>query len=328
MSPDLHWALGLAYLGQGNAALARQEFQRIGDATETDRELRDLCMAVADLYEGRLDQAETRLSSQTSELPVQSGGLQIVRSYLRGRIFLILGKLQLAKTEADLILRTPEAGLQISDLLDSGILYARAGKLRKAHDCLLRLNKAWKAAPSSWKGSSLKNLQGEILLAENKPAEAERAFLEPDPRFRSHIGLAHAYQAQQRWDAAAQEWEKVLSATGEILRSDFPPDLLLAHLQLARAYHTLGDPDRALSHYQELLRLLRNADDIPIFHQAKREAEQFASEIKPLTKMFLRPSHRTSYTAGYVRGGECYEQQPVDNHRERDCRRLFPGTAV
>jgi serine/threonine protein kinase/tetratricopeptide (TPR) repeat protein len=318
-SRELHWGLGLAYLGQGNIALAREEFQRIGEDSETNRDLRNLYLAVADLYEGKLDAARIRLSSHSEGLPT-------VRWYLLGRIYLTQGKPELASRQADLILRTPEEALQISDLLDAGLLYARAAKIEKARAALLRLDKAWKDGPSSWKWSSLKSLQGEILIAENKPAQAETAFLAPDPRSRSHIGLARMYQAQQRLDSAAQEWEKILAARGEILQNEFPPDLLFAHLQLARAYHTLGDRDRALLHYQALLRLLQNADHIPIFDQARLEAEQFASQTKPLTRMFLSPSHPKSYTVGYSQGGGCYG--PADYRRECSCRRRIPEAAV
>jgi tetratricopeptide (TPR) repeat protein len=124
-------------------------------------------------------------------------------------------------------------------------------------------------------------LQGEILLARKQPEQAETAFLAADPYFRSHIGLAHVYQARQRWDAAAQEWEKVLAGTGEILHGDFAPDLLFAHLGLARAYRNMNERGRALAQYQELLRLLQNGDEIPVFDQARREAQEFASEARP-----------------------------------------------
>src|SRR5262249_14810979 len=303
-SPELHWGLGLAYLGQGNVPLARQEFQRIGEATGTDRELRDLYLAVADLYEGRLAQAKNRLASQTSERPVQSGGLQTIRWYLLGRIYLAQARPELATRQAGLILQTPEAGLQVGDLFNAGILYARAGQIRKARQVFLRLDKAWKAGPSSWKWSTLKSLQGEILLAENKPAEAETAFLAPDPRFRSHTGLARVYEAEQQWNAAAEEWQKVLEIRGEILQNEFAPDLFFAHLQLARAYRAINQRDGALSHYRDLMRLLQHADDIPAFNQARREAQQYTSEVPPLAKMFLRPSHESSYTTGYLQGGK------------------------
>jgi tetratricopeptide (TPR) repeat protein len=325
-SPELHWGLGLAYLGESKMILAREEFQRIGEGAETDRDLRDLYLAIADLYEGKLDAARTKLSSRIQVLPVQTGGLQTVRCYLLGRIYLTEGRPQKASLQADLILRTPEARLQINDLLDAGILYARAKQTSKARQVLLRLNNSWKSVASSWKRSSFDNLRGEILLAENKPEQAETAFLAAGveyPSSLSHIGLAHVYQAQQRWEIAAREWEKILGAQGEILENEFPTDLLFAHLELARASRKMKDRSGALSRYKDFLRLLRHADDLPIFQQAKREAEQFASETKPLTEMFHTPSHGNGYTTGHIQIGGCYES--ADHNRECGCGRGFLG---
>jgi len=40
------------YLGRGDVFMACQEFQSTGRATEIDPDLQELCLAVADLYEG------------------------------------------------------------------------------------------------------------------------------------------------------------------------------------------------------------------------------------------------------------------------------------
>ena len=98
-----------------------------------------------------------------------------------------------------------------------------------------------------------------------------------------------------------------MKARGAILQNEFPPDLFFAQLDLARSYRNIGDRERALSEYQNLVRLLENADDIPVFNQARSEAEQFGSEIKPVTRIFIRPSYYAGYTIQCFRGGGCYE---------------------
>ena len=75
----MHWGLGLAYLGEGNVLTARQEFQDIGETTVTDRELQELSLAIADLYEGKLDAARADLIRQIQAVPASSGGLQLFR---------------------------------------------------------------------------------------------------------------------------------------------------------------------------------------------------------------------------------------------------------
>src|SRR6202011_1230400 len=83
-SPRMHWGLGLGYLGQGDVSTARQEFQRIGQRTGIDRDLQELCLAIADLYEGKLEAARVELARQIQAVPAQSGGLQLFRRYLLG----------------------------------------------------------------------------------------------------------------------------------------------------------------------------------------------------------------------------------------------------
>jgi tetratricopeptide (TPR) repeat protein len=204
--------------------------------------------------------------------------------------------------------------LQISDLLQAGVVYARAGNTKAARRALARLAQTWKAGPSSWKRSGSKNLEGEIFLADRQPQQAETAFLAADPPFRSYIGLARVYQAQQRWADEVRQWENVLAAKGDILHHEFPLDVLTAHLELARAYRALKDQNRALSHYQEVVRLLRNADDIPSFREAKREAEQFASAGQQPSKTFLRPSHPMGLHYALLHGGH---YGSTDHSRER-----------
>ncbi len=283
-SPQMHWGLGLAYLGQGNASVARQEFHRIGQGTETDRELQELCLAVADLYEGKLDAAKAELAEQIQSVPPQSGGLQTFRRYLLGRVHLSQGNLRQARLQADLILRVPSAGLQISDLLNAGILYVRAGRIDNARLVLHRIDDSRKAFASSSNQSSFHNLEGEIWLADATPAEAENSFMsaaQEYPEFFPHAGLARAYQAEKRWDLAAQEWEQVLRREGELLQNDFPPDLVYAHLQLARAYRQMNNRDLARTHYEEVLQMWQHADELPLLSDARRELQALTLEIHP-----------------------------------------------
>src|SRR2546429_9486275 len=83
--PQMHWGVGLAYLIQGNVSMARQEFQEIGQGTGADRELRDLNLVDADLYEGKLNAAQDRLFKQIQAMPQRRVGLRPLRRYIRGR---------------------------------------------------------------------------------------------------------------------------------------------------------------------------------------------------------------------------------------------------
>jgi eukaryotic-like serine/threonine-protein kinase len=279
-SPRMHWGLGLAYLGQGNVFAARQEFQRIGRGTETDRDLQALCLVVADLYEGKLGAARSELARQIQAVPPQSGGLQLFRRYLLGRIYLTKGNAREAELQADLILRAPGSSFQGADFLNAGTLYARGGRLAKARQVLRRLDELQKAIPSSSNQENLRNLEGEILLAEAKPGQAEISFSIPSQAFSPFIastGRASAYQVERRWDLAAAEWEKVLEESGEILQSGFPPDLVVAHLELARVYHQINHRDLARKHYEEALRMWQHADELNLLRDARREYQELGA---------------------------------------------------
>jgi eukaryotic-like serine/threonine-protein kinase len=272
--PQMHWGLGLAYLGLGQVLTAKEEFQRIGQATEEDRDLEEQYLVVADLYEGKLDQAKTRLAELIQAVPQQTGGLQAIRRYLLGRIYLSRNSSQMAKREADFLLQVPKTGLQIYDLLNAGILYSRTGDTYMARQMLRRLDHSRKLVSSSWNQSCFHNLEGEIQLASARPREAESSFavaVQKYPDAFSHAGLARSYQAQKRWTLAAQEWEQVLNRKVDILEHGYPPDVAFAHLQLARAYGQLKQRDLARSHYEEVLRMWQNADALSLLADAQRE---------------------------------------------------------
>jgi len=278
VSPQLHRGLGLAYLGQGNVEQARQQFTELGKGTETDQELRDLYLAVADLYQGKLEAARSRLAKRVAAAPAEVGGLQLVRRYFLGRIYLLQNKPREALSQADFMLATPASNLQTSDLLRAGILYTRAGSLSKANEVLRRLDGARKSIPSSWNKSCYDNLEGEIRLSEKVDGQAETSFLASASEYPdsfSHIGLARAYAAQGKAELAGQEWETVLRAKGEMLQDSFVPDLIAAHLGLARAC-AYFDRQRAGAQYNEFLQLWQNADDLPMLREAHREAQDLA----------------------------------------------------
>jgi len=283
-SPRIHWGLGLAYLGRDDLSTARQEFQRIGHTTKVDRDLQDLCLVLADLYEGRLDTARTELAKQIQAVPAQSGGLQLFRRYLLGRVYLSQGYAAKAELQADLISRMPSNGLQSGDLLFAGTLYVRAGRIAKAQQVLRRLDDLQKAVPSSENQESFHDLDGEILLAEAKPQQAEITFSNSGQAFApfsSSTGLARAYQAEGRWELSARQWETVLGERGEILQNGFPPDIATAHLELARVYRQMNNRDLARKHYEEALHMWQNPDEFTQFREAQRELRELAPEAGP-----------------------------------------------
>jgi tetratricopeptide (TPR) repeat protein len=78
-----------------------------------------------------------------------------------------------------------------------------------------------------------------------------------------------AYLAAHQGNEAAAEFQKILDHRGIVLNE---PIGALAHLGLGRAYALQGDIAKALTKYQDFLKLWKDADpDIPILREAKAE---------------------------------------------------------
>jgi tetratricopeptide (TPR) repeat protein/predicted Ser/Thr protein kinase len=276
-TPELHRGLGLAYWGLGQLSEAREEFRKVAQGSQPYKDLGEFYLAKTEIYEGTQTAARAHLESVIQrDRSAHTIGLQPVAHSLLGRIYLLLGQPAGARRQAEQILAAPEADLQVFDMLSAGVLYARADTLEPARKVLRRLERASQESPTAWNKRSLLTLRGEIALAEKAPKEAVASFLEADstyPQASSHIELASAYEAMHDWQHAAEQWEQVLSARGEVLQEEFPADLVLAHLQLARLHVRLGDAAAARQQYEQFLQLWQQGDDLRQLREARSELQ-------------------------------------------------------
>jgi tetratricopeptide (TPR) repeat protein/tRNA A-37 threonylcarbamoyl transferase component Bud32 len=293
-SPYLHWGLGLALLGEEKVAEAREEFRRLESAGGIYRALGQLCLASTSAYEGKFSAATEQLNAGIpSTQEVADKDAELIRRYLLGRTFLILGKGDLARRQAQLILAAGGEALQPENLRRAGILSAKTGDLSGAREVLRRLDALSRSSRTSFSKSCYHNLAGEIALAEGKTPQAVESFLAAAaeyPRYVPHEGLARAYQAQREWNRAAAEWQQVLHSRGEILQDDMPADWVLAHLELARVYRRLNEPALARTYYEDFLRIWRQADQLPVYRQALREWRELTGEITRPARQAKRPT--------------------------------------
>jgi len=127
------------------------------------------------------------------------------------------------------------------------------------------------------------NLEGELWLARGDSARAKDSFLAAVREYQqyiSHIGLARSLESQMQWNSSIAEWQAVLAAWGEILQNGFPPDLVIAHLALARIYRQINDAEHSRDQYEEVLRSWEDADDLIQSGQARRELRQLIATAK------------------------------------------------
>jgi len=276
-SPYLHWGLGLAYLGLRQMADARKEFAQFELGSTSDRELSQVYLAITDLDEGRISSAAERLSSPSAAAP--GGRAWLMSRQLLGRISLLQDKPAAAIRQATAILARPETDLLALDLLKAGLLCADSGESQQARDVLRRLNAIRSQNPSGWNNRFAEELDGEIAMAEGDSGRAVTAFRRaiaavPDPVL--HRALALAYQRQEQWEPARQEWEQFIAARGAVLQNEFPPDLVVAHLNLARLFVRRGENGTAEEHYRKVLELWSDADQLSLRRAAARELQQLA----------------------------------------------------
>lgn len=151
------------------------------------------------------------------------------------------------------------------------------GDLRGARRAARRLENLSKEGTDPYDNNSLLSLTAEIELAESRAAEASDKFqkaLAAMPSSWAHAGLARAYARQQNWQAARDEWQKVIDEKGEIMRDGCSADWVLSHLEMARVYRQLGDLRQARSQYQAFLRSWANGDDVAVRRQAMQELQE------------------------------------------------------
>jgi len=276
-SPYLHWGLGLAYLGLRQMADARKEFAQFELGSTSDRELGQVYLAITDLDEGRVSSAAARLSSPSAAAP--GGRAWLMSRCLLGRISLLQDKPAAAIRQASAILARPETDLLTVDLLKAGLLCADSGEIQQARDVLRRLNAIRSQNPSGWNSRCADELEGEIAMAEGDAGRAVTSFRRaiaaaPDPAL--HRALALVYQRQEQWEPARQEWEQFVAARGAVLQNEFPPDLVVAHLNLARLLVRRGETRTAEEHYRKVLELWSDADQLSLRRAAAQELRQLA----------------------------------------------------
>jgi tetratricopeptide (TPR) repeat protein len=160
-------------------------------------------------------------------------------------------------------------------------MYVKLGQMNKAQVLLKELERRVQDAPTFFRKSCFYNLQGEFFLAQKKPQEAIDSFLKADtemPWFISHDGLARGYEQLGDLKNAAAEWQKVLKSRGEIFHDGFPPEWILAHLNLARIYHRQNNLIEAQQSYATFHKLWQDADPTPIRTKAFREWQQLTDQ--------------------------------------------------
>jgi hypothetical protein len=282
-SPYFGWGLGLARLGRGELADARAAFEQMQASSPPYDSWGRFYRARLDAFEGRLSQALARLDQDCLLYQDRKNKtFEILSRSLRAQLLWQRGQKGEARRELDLVLRESDEALWPAELRNAGVLLAQMNALADARNVRARLERL-DSASSAVGRSCLRTIEGEIALAEKRPADARQAFVlasEAYPHPAALQGVARAEEHDRRWPSAAQAWQKVIDARGAMLRFGAPPDWPLAHLQRGRALRLSGDMDEARREYVTFSTLWREAEPSTLVEQVRRELESIDKPAK------------------------------------------------
>ena len=276
-SPYFGPGVGLAHLGRGEIQEASAAFDRMVDAGAPYDGWGRLNRARVDIYEGRWRLAAEQLERDCAFFRERQNIMfEVAARNLRSRLLWLGGDAAAARREVDLVLRESDGVLRANELRAAGTLLAQMGQVREARAVRERLLGLGAAQATGFSRSALRNLEGEIALAEGRVSEAELAFTAAaasHPYHAADLGLARVYQRRKDWTRAAAAWQKVIDAQGPVLAYGMPSDWCVAHLERARVLKQSGDVGQAREEYQRFATLWRNAEPGRLGEDARREMQ-------------------------------------------------------
>jgi serine/threonine protein kinase/tetratricopeptide (TPR) repeat protein len=276
-TPELRWGRAMALFGLDQLPEARREFAAMAaSAQPSEQVIGRLYASRLSIYEGQfaaatasLDQA-VRVDRQSSHTYPERVG-----RYLLGRLALLRGDRAGALQQA----RDLTAGqeVRVEHLHHAGHLQILGDAVAAAQQTLKQLQTISSERPNAFTRSCTLLLEGEIAARTGGLVRAADLFKEADaafPVYRAHAGLARLAEARQDWQSAAAEWRQVVAARGDILRHGFPADLVLGHLQLARANAKLGRVEDAQAGYNRVIAAWQQGDDTALRRRVLEESGQ------------------------------------------------------
>jgi eukaryotic-like serine/threonine-protein kinase len=284
--PLLHWGTGVAYLGEGNAAAARKQFEQLREEGGTyEANLSSLYLARVLIYEGRLREAADALrSGLVLDEKLHSESWMPVRRYLLAKALLVEGKKASATEELKLLEESALEDAEPEDMRRAGLLAVELGDIAGARKILTKMESLPSLQGSAYTQNCYYNLKGVVERSSGKTnlaIESQRRAAIFYPSYQSYLALGHDYSARKDWQNASKAYQVYLNFQGEILHEDVPSDWVLTHLWTARSLAGAGDAAGSLRHYDEFLRLWANADpDLSLLRVAREEREHLNATIQ------------------------------------------------
>ncbi|HYK87147.1 MAG TPA: tetratricopeptide repeat protein [Acidobacteriota bacterium] len=276
---NLNHEYGFTLVQTGNIPKAREVFAlALAKRDMEDHALRSL--ALLDMYEGKYRDAQGRLEraillSSTNPAPISRARHHLYMAILLEGRGDRRGQLRELDRASDDLANWPDP--QVWLMARIGAAYARAGAVAKAGRILQRLApQADRANPSDT--ADLHILEGELALAGNDyPRAADRLQLgaQSIPLPLGLAGLARAYRAANDTERAIPCYEQLIGLGWRVLGWEPQQAWISAHAELAEAYMSRGERDKAGRTLNELARLWKDADpELPLTKRLARLQKQ------------------------------------------------------
>ena len=248
-----------------------------------------LSKAYLNFWLGNTDRALVELKAHGELASTLGAGLNLAaNAFLEGCILQQRGQFEPAEeaykrwadywSESGILTRDEKAMMVVAHTLVLGLLDVSRGEVESARTKLAQyvppIGRARLDFIGEWNAQAARCLEGEVLLAEEKPAEAVRALATAAGfNFQGitrvidlvyyHLPvekdvLARAYKATGETDKAIAEYKRLMTIdrTNQV-RQMIPP---IYHFRLAGLYEDKGLRDKARGEYQEFLDLWKDAD--------------------------------------------------------------------
>jgi eukaryotic-like serine/threonine-protein kinase len=283
--PRLLRGAGIAWLGQGDTAKARAEFDAIGrQGGPIEQSLSNLYLARVLMYDGRLREAADSLrTGLILDQKMRSASWSAMRRYLLARTLLLSGKRKEARALLPVLLADARDTKDPDEMCRTASIAADMGDTGAAQRMLALFPTLGERGQTSYAQGCYYALQASIEQAQGRSAQAAADVQRSIAYYSSpypYLILARARSDEHDWAGAADAYRQYIGGKGEILSDDSPAQWVAAHLAMARALAQAGDAQKSRAAYSDFLALWAHGDsDLAPLTEARNELRKMDAAL-------------------------------------------------
>ncbi len=275
---QLYWGEGLAYLGKGDLALARETFRKLAEGGRVYESWGRLYEAQSLILEGKLEEASRQLENDAwTHLKTENRDTYARASSWLARLYLMEGQPKRALAQLGSLGAQGASPSNLAALRTAAVLLAEMGEYAHAERIAGHLDDLAAQFPTMLCQGIAAHVRGELDRATGRWAAAERNLERARTLWGDVPTLWSAAQLRDgRGDCARALplYQEILNRKGTVLRWEFSGILALSHLQAGRCQVKLGNPQQAAASYDRFLEHWgAGAGDLALVRAAKQERQ-------------------------------------------------------